>query len=153
AVSVVPLALEHPPLLYAILSLSAFHMSILEPHNAAKHVTSAQRYLVLTLRQHSAAISILNAANADAVCLTCILISILTFRNLGSSFVQETAITAGGMYRTPSIEQSPFSSLPQRLAIGHAAGQTFREAWTWIKDSSQAKTNTIIKASSSSCPL
>ncbi|KAF2101369.1 hypothetical protein NA57DRAFT_72813 [Rhizodiscina lignyota] len=144
AVSVVPLALEHPPLLYAILSLSAFHLSILEPHNAAKHTTTARRYLVLSLRHHNAAISVLNAANADPVCLTCILISVLTFRNLGTSYVPETSITAGS-YRN-SMDHTPFSSLPQRLMISHGAGQTFREAWSWIKDCTRSKSTVIIKA-------
>lgn len=145
AVSIVPLALEHPPLLYAILSLSAFHLSTLEAHNAAKHTTTARRYLVLSLRHHNAAISVLNAANADSVCLTCILISVLTFRNLGTSYVPETSMNGNGMYRN-AIEHAPFSSLPQRLTISHGTGHTFREAWAWIKDSPLAKSGIIVKA-------
>lgn len=71
---VVPaLSLEHDNLLYAQFAISATH--ILRTHPDDEEIYSArQNYFVLALREQRKAIAQIRSANADAVCLTSMLI-------------------------------------------------------------------------------
>lgn len=132
------IALDHHPLLYAILSFAAFHLSVLEPHNALKNICTARRYLHLCIRHHNAAVALLSRENADQVALTCLLLSVLKFRDLD--------YLADGP-RGPEQSLNIASSLTQRFMLSHTAGQRFRDAWTFIKDDNKALSTIIVKGS------
>ncbi len=129
------LALDHPALLHALLSFSALHIATTSrstcPIEIRKSLEPHRLYMTLALSQHNNALSRLDRSNADAVCLTCILISALAFRTLQEDF---------GPNQSPSSRASPqdkgndyTSILLQRLTVFHGCGETFRSAWSWLR--------------------
>jgi hypothetical protein len=124
------LAFKHNGLLYTLLSLSASHMvaTCQSDHlsEERKQLREAnQLYFTLALSEHNNALSNLDESTADFVCLTCMLIPMLIFRNLTENI--ETF--------EPSSDQAIdyHHSLAQRFAIVAGTGQTFRTAWSWIR--------------------
>src|ERR1700761_5001788 len=78
------LALQYDGLLYAVLSISASYIATTcPPDTPNEQVTgfleARRRYFSLALSEHNNALFRLDQSNADAVCLTCTVIGILTF--------------------------------------------------------------------------
>ncbi|KAI9696633.1 MAG: hypothetical protein M1820_008082 [Bogoriella megaspora] len=123
-----PLALEpeHKNLLYGVFALAALHLDD-APESAPVYKSSFHQYFSLCLKFQNEAVANLSPKNADAVTLTCILISILTFR--------------------PRHEDTAVPSLTQRIVISNGAGRTFLKAWRWIVNDPKSKAGMITQVS------
>ena len=127
AVSAPLLALENNTLLYTILAISALHLAHLRPE-ASAYIDAYRRYFFLALPAHNQQVSTLSSGNADAICLTCLLINFLVFRSTDDTLQLAT-------------------SLPQRLMISRGSGDVFYQAWNWISQSTNSVVAVIIKES------
>lgn len=127
-VDVPQLANSHPSLLYALLSLSALHLSKAEPQDLDVRAAH-RRYLDLALRSHRKAVARFDAQSVDAVCFTSVLIVLDAFAALQD--------------RVPG---KPYDPPMQWLRMSNGAWNVFHLAWQWIKDDSTAAVTAIVKS-------
>ena len=124
---------SHPSLLYALLSVSALHLSKAEPQDLHLRASHA-RYLDLALRSHREAVTCLNADvvdpdSVDAVFFTSVLIVLDTFAALQDR-------VQGQSYDPPM----------QWLRMSNDAWNMFDLVWQSIKDDSTAAVTAIIRS-------
>ena len=132
------LALEHESLLYAILAYSALHLSTCSPTRALEYRAAYHYYHSATLVAHNKAISVLSPANADAVCLTCVLVNVLSF------YWEQGSVNA-----VEATEYSPnqFSGVVRQLHMSYGAGEVLRQTWMWIDADPGSVAAVLMKAS------
>lgn len=124
--SVPQLANNHPSLLYALLSVSALHLSKVEPQDL--DLKAAHRnYFGLALSSHRSAITTLDANSVDAVCFTSVLIAVHAYAEL-----QDRVL--GELYEPPM----------QWLHMSNGVCNIFHIAGRWVTDDSAI--NAIVKS-------
>ena len=127
-VDVPQLANSYPSLLYALLSVSALHLSKAKPQDLDMKAAH-RRYLDLALRSHRKAIDRFDADSVDAVCFTSVLIVLDAFAAL-----QDRA--QGQSYEPPM----------QWLRMSNGAWNVFHLAWQWIRDGSPAAVTALVRS-------
>ena len=109
------LALEHEPLMAAIFSVAAQHLSKLEP--SKPEFQEAHRRYFNTAVEFQRAVKQMNSDNAEALCITATL--------LHNQALTVTDSSSG--YEPPSVW----------LELSSGNGRLFTEAWKWISNDNQ----------------
>jgi Fungal specific transcription factor domain len=123
------IANAHPSLLYALLSISALHLSRLEPEDLQLQ-TAHRTYHVLALQDHRFAINKLgDAKSADATCFTSTLIFINAYAALQDRVVEE-----------------PYEPPMQWLQVSNGARNIFQIALQSVQYDPTAVVNTFTKS-------
>ncbi|KAK5443344.1 hypothetical protein LTS15_010689 [Exophiala xenobiotica] len=162
AVHVPVIAFEHDTLLYAILAVSSAHLSTLLPdantttqyyyHIAAKYYFGIVLHALNQAHQGTSGSGTgmdrlklkLNADNADALCLTCMIVSVLAhhFQNISDRPTATTTTAA----TTNSRDTSAAHQIPLKgMCISHRSGALIKAAWHWIRQSPSSEAAKILK--------
>ena len=130
--SVPHLAISDSSLLYALLSVSALHLSEAEPHDLSLRAVH-QKYLHLAVHSHRRGVNDLNAKNVDAACFTSFLIVINVYARL-----QDRVL--GLSYEPPM----------QWLRMSNGLRSIFQMAGKhWLQGNPEAAVNVLINSASS----
>lgn len=127
-VDVPQLANNHPSLLYALLSVSALHLSKAEPQDLDGRAAHG-RYLDLALRSHRKAVARFDADSVDAVCFTSVFIVLDAFAALQDR-----------------VQGQPYEPSMQWLRMSNGAWNVFNLAWQWIQHDSSAAVTAIVRS-------
>ena len=127
-VSVPRLANDYPPLLNAILSIAAVHLSKVETEGHSHEAVHGE-YLALALNSHRRAISDLHSDNVDAVCFTSVLLIIDAYATLQDRTVQD-----------------PYEPPMQWLCMSNETRNVFDIGWRWIADNPKSEFTAIARS-------
>jgi len=134
ATTIPRLAFRHNALLYAIYTIAALHIANLEPGNQ-EHISTYQKYLGLTLREHRNDVANLGPANADATALTSSFLRVSNFALLKER------------------QQHPYTPPVDWLHMSSTTGQGLNvAAWQYIHNDEKSIMRAFINTSRSMSP-